>query len=116
VPLLLTQLLFTSAVICLTSAVHVYFRDIGHALQLGLQLWFYATPVAYPVSVVSEKLQPLYVLNPMASIIDGYRRSLLHGNGPDFEVVGAWLLIALILAGIAYVVFKKAEATFADVI
>jgi len=115
-PLLLTQLLFTSAVICLTSAIHVYFRDIGHALQLGLQLWFYATPVAYPVSVVSQKLKPLYFLNPMASIIDGYRRSLLHGDVPDFEVVGAWLLIAFILAGVAYIVFKKAEATFADVI
>lgn len=115
-PLFLVQLLFTSAVVCITSAIHVHFRDIGHALQLGLQLWFYATPVAYPLSVVSEDLKPVYFLNPMASIIDGYRKSLLHGDAPDLNVVGAWLFIAVILAGIAYIVFKKAEATFADVI
>jgi ABC-type polysaccharide/polyol phosphate export permease len=116
VPLLFAQLVFTWAVICLTSTIHVYFRDIGHALQLGLQLWLYATPVAYPLSMVSQRLKPLYFLNPMASIIDGYRKALLHDSVPDLQVIGTWLLIILLLAWLTYINFKRAEMTFADVI
>jgi lipopolysaccharide transport system permease protein len=116
VPLFFVQLLFTTAVICVTSTVHVYFRDIGHALQLGLQIWMYATPVAYPLSVVPAWLKPLYFLNPMAPIIDGYRNVLLHGVRPDVQALGIWLLVSLLLATSAYIIFKKAELTFADVI
>lgn len=116
VPLLALQVLFTLGVICVTSAVQVYFRDVGHALPLILQLWMFATPVAYPLSLVPEWLLPIYLLNPMVSIIDGYRRVILHGQPPNFLSLGVGIGVGLVLLSFAYLGFKRAERTFADVI
>jgi ABC-type polysaccharide/polyol phosphate export permease len=78
IPLLLLQITLTFAVISLTSAAHVNFRDMGHALPLVVQLWMFATPVAYPISVIPGWLRPYYLLNPMAGIIEGYRNALVQ--------------------------------------
>lgn len=116
VPLFTLQVLLTLGVICLTSAVHVYFRDIGHAIPLVVQLWMFATPVAYPLSLVPGWLLPLYLLNPMAPIIEGYRQAVLRGLPPNLGHLGVGLAIAALLVVLAYAGFKRAERTFADVI
>lgn len=116
VPLLLVQLLFTFAVILVTSSAHVHFRDIGHAVPLLLQLWMFATPIAYPLATVPERLRPFYDLNPMVGVIDSYRRVLLHGQPPNLGYVAISTFVALAFAVLAYLVFKRAERTFADVI
>jgi ABC-type polysaccharide/polyol phosphate export permease len=116
IPLFLLQVLFTIAVICVTSALHVYFRDIGHALPLLLQLWMLASPVAYPLSSVPEWLQPYYVLNPMALLIHSYRQVVLHGVPPDIGYLVPGFLSIIIVATAAFLTFKRAERTFADVI
>jgi ABC-type polysaccharide/polyol phosphate export permease len=116
VPLIILQVMFTLGVICLTSAINVYLRDIGTAMPLLLQLWMFATPVAYPLSVVPAWLAPLYLLNPMAPVIDGYRRAILRGEPPDLVHLGVGFAIAVGLLAGAYVWFKRAERTFADVI
>lgn len=116
IPLLALQLLLTLTVILLTSAVHVHFRDVGHALPLVLQVWMYATPIAYSLSSVPAWLMPYYSLNPMVSIIDGYRRALLQASGPDFASLGISFAVTLVLLAAAYLNFKRAERTFADVI
>jgi lipopolysaccharide transport system permease protein len=115
-PLLLIQLVLTLGVISLTSVLNVYFRDIGRALPLLLQLWMFATPAAYPLDLVPARLRPLYLLNPMVSIIDGYRRVLLHGDAPDLGGIALAGAMALLLAGAGFAVFKRAQRTFADVI
>ncbi len=115
-PLLLLQTLFTLAVICMTSSLHVYFRDIAHALPLLLQLWMFATPVAYPLGLVPERFLPVYLLNPMTPLIDGYRRVLLAQQPPDLPALGVGLAATLVLVTLAYLLFKRAERTFADVI
>ena len=116
VPLLLVQITLTFGVISLTSASHVYYRDIGHALPLVVQLWMFATPVAYPVSVIPGWLHPFYMLNPMAAIIDGYRRTLILGTAPELPALGMSVAITVIVTAIALAVFKRAARTFADVI
>jgi lipopolysaccharide transport system permease protein len=116
IPLLALQVVFTLGVICVTSAVHVHFRDIGHALPLLLQLWMFATPVAYPLSLVPQSLLPIYLLNPMTPIIDGYRRVILHGEPPNLVHLGVGLGVAVALLTLSYLAFKRAERTFADVI
>lgn len=117
IPVLLgLQLLFTLAVILVTSAIHVNFRDIGHAVPLIMQLWLFATPIAYPLSSVPEVIRPYYQLNPMAGLIESYRRVLLHGEPPDFAYLASAAAAALVAVAIAYLVFKRAERTFADVI
>jgi lipopolysaccharide transport system permease protein len=116
VPLLLLQITLTFGVISLTSAAHVNFRDMGHALPLVVQLWMFATPVAYPISVIPAWLRPYYLLNPMAGIIDGYRSALIMGTAPNLPAVGVSVAVTIIITGLALLVFKRASRTFADVI
>ena len=115
-PLLALQMLLTLGVTGLSSAAHVNYRDIGHALPLLTQLWMFATPVAYPIQVIPEWLKPLYMLNPMAPIIDGYRRAFLLGQAPDLPALAVSAAITIALSALALAVFKRAELTFADVI
>lgn len=114
--LLLLQTIFALGISCLSSALHVNYRDVGHALPLLLQLWLFATPVAYPLSLVPEPLLPLYLLNPMAPIIEGYRRVILRGVPPDPQQLMLATVIILTITCAGYVLFKRAERTFADVI
>lgn len=116
IPLLALQALFTLALICFTSAIHVYYRDIAHAMPLLVQIWLFASPVVYPMSVVPAHVLPWYRLNPMAVLMEGYRRALLAGQAPDLVALGVGFggVLALLIA--AYLFFKRAERTFGDVI
>lgn len=116
IPLFLVQITLTFGVISLTSAAHVNFRDVGHALPLVVQLWMFATPVAYPISVIPAWLQPFYMLNPMAAIIDGYRRALILGATPELPALGLSVAITVVITAVALSAFKRAARTFADVI
>ena len=116
IPLLLLQMVFSLGMISLLSAIHVNFRDIGHGLSLLSQLWMFATPVAYPLSVVPKWILPIYMLNPMTPVIDGYRRAILHGKPPDFGALSVAAILIVLCCGVALTVFKRAEGTFADVI
>jgi homopolymeric O-antigen transport system permease protein len=116
VPLFFTQVVFTLALTLITSTLHVRFRDIAHVLPLALQVWMFVTPVAYPLDAVPGRWRTLYVLNPMAPIIEGYRRILLHHTPPEQHDVGVVLAVSLVLLSLAYLVFKRAERTFADIL
>jgi lipopolysaccharide transport system permease protein len=116
VPLLLLQITLTFGVISLTSATHVNYRDMGHGLPLVMQLWMFATPVAYPISVIPAWLRPYYLLNPMAAIIDGYRSAIIVGTAPDLPALGASVIVTVVVTGLGLTVFKRAARTFADVI
>ena len=116
VPLFACQSALMFGIICVTSALHVNFRDIGHAVPLVSQLWMFATPVAYPLSVVPDRLLWLLLLNPMTPIIEGYRRVILHGQAPEMThlAISAAFTIACLLVG--YMTFKRVSLVFADVI
>jgi lipopolysaccharide transport system permease protein len=118
--LLAIQVVLTLAVALLGAGLNVFFRDIRTALPLLLQLWLYATPIIYPLSKVKEKLPApwyqLYMLNPMASLIDGFRNVMLKGEPPDYQALGIALAASLVLLAIGYRVFKRLEGRFADVI
>ena len=114
--LLILQIILALGVSFLGSALNVFYRDIGHALTFIIQIWMYATPIIYPVSVVPEKLRPFYLLNPMAGIIDGYRRVIIQGLPPDWQYVGIATVVTLLVLIFSYKYFKKVEMKFADVI
>src|SRR6266481_5727978 len=105
IPLLVLQMILAFGVISVTSAAHVHFRDIGHALPLLIQLWMFATPVAYPISVIPHWLKPFYLLNPMAAIVDGYRRAIILGTRPDFGALAVCALITFTVTVAALAVF-----------
>ena len=116
-PLFMLLAIFTALAVGLwLSALNVRYRDVGHAIPFLTQIWMFATPVAYPISVVPEKWRMLYSLNPMAGVIEGFRWALLGQQSPDFTVIAisSLMVVALLLPGIAY--FKYTERTFADLV
>jgi lipopolysaccharide transport system permease protein len=97
------------------SAVNVRYRDVRYALPFLSQLWLFATPIAYPASLMPEAWRPLYGLNPMAGVVEGFRWALLGGSGPGPLLA---VSVAVVLLGLAMSLayFLRVERTFADVI
>jgi lipopolysaccharide transport system permease protein len=113
--ILAVQLMFTLGLGLIGAALNVFFRDIRHLFVLGLQLWLYATPIIYPVSVVPERFRYLYFLNPMAGLVESYRAVLLHNQLPGTYLLGA-AGGALLMLVTGYIFFKRVEYQFADVV
>jgi len=120
IPIMTTLALFVLSVSWITSMLQVRFRDIGVAIPLALQIWMFATPVVYPMSAVHANLTPkwyaVYMANPMVGMIENFRRVALLGEAPDISSFMISLLATIILFPIAYVFFKHADATAADII
>lgn len=98
------------------SALNVRYRDVGHIVPFLTQVWMYASPVAYPISMVPEKWRLLYSLNPMAGVIEGFRWALLGKEHPDFMAMAVSSTVVLVLLVGGIVNFKRMERTFADII
>lgn len=113
--LLVMQILLTLGISFIGAALIVSYRDIRFIVPLGLQLWMYITPVVYPLSLVPDNLRLLYMLNPMAGIIDGYR-SILLGKLPQWEYLALEMVVIVALFTLGYIYFKNKEASFADII
>ena len=98
------------------SALNVQFRDVRHVVPFLTQLWMFATPIAYPSSLLPEKWRVLYALNPMVGVVEGFRWALLGTDtrpGPII-LVSALASIALLVGGAFF--FRRMERTFADVV
>jgi lipopolysaccharide transport system permease protein len=98
-----------------TAALNVFYRDVDPLLKLVTQIWFYASPILYPVSFVPEKWQWLYFLNPMAGIIAAYRDVLIYDRLPGNYLLPA-AIVSLLIFIIGYWFFKRVEFQFADII
>ncbi len=98
------------------SALNVQYRDVRYTLGFLVQIWLFATPVAYPSTLVPERWRALYGLNPMAGVVEGFRWALLgHGQAPGaMLVVSTAVTVVVLIAGLWY--FKRMERTFADVV
>jgi len=102
--------------VLLLSALNVFYRDIRFIIPLGLQVWMFASPIIYSLSLVPESLLPVYMLNPMAGLIDSYRRVILQGEPPVYSYLAISTVISLVVFLVGYSYFKRAEPAFADLI
>jgi lipopolysaccharide transport system permease protein len=116
VPIVMVLVGWTVAVSLLSCVIQVRWRDMGVALPLVVQLWLFATPIIYPLSAVPASWRSWYLLNPMVGIVSAFRDILLHGRPPETGPLIYSLAVTSIVLPIAYVLFKRAEATMADVI
>lgn len=116
IPLLALLTLLMTGLTLVGAAAIVYFRDVRFLVPLGLQLWFYASPIIYPVDLVPERLRHLYALNPMVGLLTGMRDALLLGKTPDPGLLQPAVLVGFLLLAGGYLIFKRAERGFADVI
>jgi lipopolysaccharide transport system permease protein len=76
----------------------------------------FATPIIYPLSIVPERLRPYYILNPLAGIIDGYRRIFLHNAVPDWPSLLAATVTSTLVFIVGFFYFKRVEFKLADVL
>jgi len=116
VPLMLTQLLLMAGIGLLLSSMAVFYRDINFGIGMFMQMWMFASPVAYPISIVPERYLGIYMLNPMVTIMDGYRKAVLHAEVPDLERLGVIFVAATVFFVFSYLFFKHQEGKFADLI
>jgi ABC-2 type transport system permease protein/lipopolysaccharide transport system permease protein len=117
IPVFLAVLVaFSLGVTLFVSAAVVYFRDLRQAIPMILQLGLFATPVAYGMDLIPQRFRLVYViLDPIAAVIDGLRRTLLFHTGPDMPLLLAAGVSSLVFLFLGYTAFKKLETRFADV-
>jgi lipopolysaccharide transport system permease protein len=116
VPIIGLLAAWSLAVSLVLSAIQVRVRDVGVALPLLVQLLMFASPIIYPLGVVPPAWRSWYLLNPMAGIVASFRDILLRGVAPDPEPLRMALLVTAIALPLAYLYFKRAETTMADLI
>jgi len=129
-PVLVLYVIVVALSICFAgAALNVYFRDVSAALPIALSLLMYASPVIYPLTLVKRKLleeqiagdwsgllYTIYTANPLAGIIDSYQRVVLVGVPPDFPALLPGIVVTLAILPFSFLLFKNAEAYFADVV
>jgi lipopolysaccharide transport system permease protein len=113
VPITALILVLTCAVGGWLAAVNVKYRDVRYIVPFFMQLWFFATPVIYPASLVPEPWRPLLALNPMAGFIDAFRAACL-GRPVDGVALGISTVVTLVVLVLAVRTFRTVEQTFAD--
>lgn len=98
------------------SALNVQYRDVRYTIPFLTQFWLFATPIAYPASLVPEPWRAFYGLNPMVGVVEGFRWALL-GKAEALDpsvIVSAGVVVVLLVGGLYY--FRRMEKTFADVV
>jgi lipopolysaccharide transport system permease protein len=98
------------------SALNVQYRDVRYVVPFLVQFWLFATPIAYPASLIPDQWKLLYGLNPMAGVVEGFRWALLGQVEPPWLLlaISTLMVFALIAGGLYY--FRRMELTFADVV
>jgi lipopolysaccharide transport system permease protein len=114
VPVFLGLAVMTAAAVSIwLAALGVRYRDVRYIVPFASQLWLFASPVAYPLSMLSPRWRLLFAFNPMTGVIEGFRWSLVGGAAPGAVVfLSCAAVVVLFVAGVRY--FVRVEGTFAD--
>lgn len=121
--ILALQVVFVFGLALLLSVLNVYFRDLEHLVGIGLQVWFYATPIIYPLSLVEDALTgerdldglfTLYQLNPLARFVEAYRACFYDLRWPELETVGYLVLVSFGMLALGAAVFNRFEPRLAE--
>jgi homopolymeric O-antigen transport system permease protein len=114
---------FSALALALAAAVGVWlaglmvmYRDVRYVVPVLTQIWFLATPIAYPTSLVPDEWRNVYSLNPMVGIIDGFRWALLGTPAPSTGMVAASAAVVVLLLWTGLTYFRRVDRVFADVI
>jgi lipopolysaccharide transport system permease protein len=114
-PLLLLLAFITSLGIGLWfSALNVEFRDVRYLVTFVTQLWLFATPIAYPSSMLPQPWRTLYGLNPMTGVVEGFRWALLGTNSAPGPLIAVSSVVAVVILITGAFYFRRMERTFAD--
>lgn len=116
IPLFAVQFIFVYALSLLLATLNLFYRDIKYLFNLVLQLWFYVTPIIYATEFFPEHWRWIFKLNPMSVLINGYREVLINGGIPNVPSLLIATGMSFGLLAFAYLVFRKLEGSFADIV
>lgn len=116
IPIVALEIILVIGLGLVVASLNVYFRDIAALLPLLMTAWLFVTPVIYTLDSVPKNFQILLFLNPMTGIIEGIRSSLLLHRPPDLTALAFSTVAAITVFILGYIIFKKIEKGFADVI
>lgn len=94
--------------------LNVFFRDIGQSFGIIIQLWFWLTPIVYPVDILPPQIQTIVNLNPMTPLLTGFQTALVFGQWPNWEAQLYPALLALFLCGFGLHLFRRHSAEMID--
>jgi lipopolysaccharide transport system permease protein len=116
IPLLVVSMVASAAGLgCWLAALNIQYRDVRYAVPFLLQCLLFASPIAYPMSLVPERFQPLYALNPMVGVIEGFRMTLFSTGAVPWSMVALSCASGLVLFVLGTAYFRTTERVFADV-
>lgn len=115
IPIFLIQIILTTGISLFLSAANLLYRDIQYLTGLIMLIWFYASPVVYPLSLVPTEYIWTYKLNPMVGLIESYR-SVLFGYPLETSILVWSGVVSILIFGFSFLFFKKVERIFADVV
>ena len=110
VPLVLLSL----SVGMILAALNVKYRDVKYVIPFGIQLWLFATPIIYPLSLLPERYQFWMAFNPLSGIIQGFRHAVAPSSAMDWNLLGISLAATLVIFLTAVAFFNRSEKAFAD--
>jgi lipopolysaccharide transport system permease protein/teichoic acid transport system permease protein len=115
------QLVFTSSIGTVLSAINVFYRDVGNVTRHVLRLWFYLSPALWSFETLTSfsdhpDLDRLAHLNPFAVLLESYRRVIYYETAPDWAGLATLLLVSIGLVAVSFVLFKRVEPSFAKVL
>ncbi len=116
-PILLLQMaLLGFGMGILVSSMTTKYKDLRMAMGFITQLWMYATPIVYPLTLVPDWLKPWYVLNPMVSIVESFRYAFLGSGAIQWSYVAISWLVTLVILFFGIILFSRVEKTFMDTV
>jgi lipopolysaccharide transport system permease protein len=98
------------------SALNVRYRDIRHIVPFLVQVWLFATPIAYPASLIDEPWRTVYAVNPMVGVVEGFRWALLGTETAPGPLIAVSTVVAILVLVTGARYFRRSEGTFADVV
>lgn len=114
--ILIIQLTFMLGLSFILSALNLFYRDVQFLMSLVFLIWFYLTPVIYPIELIPQKYRFIMQLNPMSVLINAQRRTIFGGGELNFLSLFIAVALSLFIFLFGYKLFKKMEGLFADVV
>ena len=112
---MLVEYILALGITMIMSAIDVYFRDLEHILGIMSMAWMFLTPIMYDISIVPESLRPVFMLNPMTSVITAYRDIMYSGGVPKLETLGAAFGMGIFFLVLGFIIFGKLKRRFSEV-
>lgn len=111
---ILLQLIFVTGLALLFSCINVFFRDTQHFIEIILLVWYFITPIFYPIKIIPSRFIFIYKLNPMAGYVSVYRDLLYNTKMPSIETLIYLAVVSVLIFSVSYIIFYRFEPVFAE--